>query len=307
MNYLLNKILFFTLATYLVSGLFFWLTPLYASELILSGSFSTLGINQTLQIDVYLKPEGESINAVGATLEFPSQFLEFQGVRDNGSIINFWVEQPYLSTDNSVSFAGITPGGFNAEQGLVTSLFFKTKAEGSFVVKLKDAEVLRNDGVGGVVVVDDVSLPLAISADVLDSGVIIASDINSPEPFTVHLVRDPSLFTNKWFIVFSTVDKDSGVHHYEVAERLGALVKVVANDQRLHWREATSPYVLLDQTLKSGVYVRAVDRAGNERAGTLPPQVALAWYENYRFYGILCIVIIALIIIKKLWRGIVKK
>jgi hypothetical protein len=74
------------------------------------------------------------------------------------------------------------------------------------------------------------------------------------------------VFGGLYYIVFSTVDKQSGVDHYEVFEN-GA------------WEKVVSPYKLPDQSLKSEIKVKAIDKAGNERVGdyagdVIPPSQA---------------------------------
>jgi len=39
--------------------------------------------------------------------------------------------------------------------------------------------------------------------------------------------------------------------------------------------------------LKSYIYVKAVDKSGNERIAELPPQNPLEWYENYLIWVII--------------------
>ncbi len=310
MGYLLHKnlsfftgasLVFFFVFFFVLFSVFMSVNPAHASQLLLSQSSSPLGIGQTVQVDINLKPEGEAFNAVGATLTWPAKLLEFKSIRDGGSIINFWVDAPYLSTDNSLTFSGITPGGFKAELGLVLSVIFKTKAIGSGNFKLDTIQLLRNDSAGSAIAAANRVLPITVSATASNTDSMIVSDSVEPEPFVINLARNQAVFDNQWFIVFSTQDKDSGVHHYEVAERYGALIHLGQNDTRLHWQEATSPYQLQDQSLKSGIYVRAVDRSGNERLATVAPAVPLIWYEHYQLYAILVLILILVIVAKRLW------
>ncbi len=287
LSFVLKKVTISGASIFILIALFLFPSLLYAASVSLSGSDASLPVGQTVQIDMRINTQDESVNAVGATIQFPPKLIEFESVRDGSSLINFWVEPAYLSTDNSVSFSGITPGGFTVGQGTVISLLFRTKAEGTAEFLLKDLQVLRNDGEGTLIPVSGDSLSLSISASAPDSSIAIPVDVIAPEDFSITRSRSQNIFGNKWFIVFATQDKDSGIHHYEVAERRGGLVNVNPNDTRLEWREVTSPYVLKDQSLKSGVYVRAIDRAGNDRVARLAPEVSLQWYENYQFWGIL--------------------
>jgi membrane protein YdbS with pleckstrin-like domain len=56
--------------------------------------------------------------------------------------------------------------------------------------------------------------------------------------------------------------------------------------------KSRKPYVLKDQTLKSIIRVKAVDKAGNERIVSLQPQSAikLKWYKNWNNWVIVAVV-----------------
>ena len=94
-------------------------------------------------------------------------------------------------------------------------------------------------------------------------------------------------------------DKGSGNDHYEVAEKRGEEIQTY---EKLRWKEVLSPYVLEDQELKSTLYVKAVDRAGNERIATVPPKNELSLYEKYFVWIIILVGILGLIFVGILWR-----
>ena len=98
----------------------------------------------------------------------------------------------------------------------------------------------------------------------------IQNDIISPEPFRVGVYKDPSLFEGKLFAVFSTVDKQTGVDHYEVAEVPTSDLGLDRNQWK--WVRAVSPYLIKNQTLDGALKVRAIDKAGNERIGEYQTQ-----------------------------------
>ena len=101
---------------------------------------------------------------------------------------------------------------------------------------------------------------------------IVGADTTPPDDFAITVAHDANTFDGKFFIVFSTVDKQSGVHHYEVMEddpaRLGF---VYGKSVKSEWKTVTSPYLLADQTLESRVVVRAIDNAGNIQEKILGP------------------------------------
>ena len=118
-------------------------------------------------------------------------------------------------------------------------------------------------------------------------------DRDLPEEFAPQIAADPAIFEGKWFLVFSTQDKGSGVDHYEIQETRQAEMK------NKKWVIGESPYLLKDQGLKSYIYVKAIDKSGNERIVMLPPQKPLSWYENYKNWLIIILgFVIVYVVIK---------
>jgi hypothetical protein len=102
----------------------------------------------------------------------------------------------------------------------------------------------------------------------------LAKDDIPPEPFEIKVSQDPNIFGGKYFIVFSTTDKQTGIDHYEVAEQRRTLRQTTLN-----WKRAESPYLLEDQSLKSIIKVKAVDKAGNERIAEYIPPYKITWKD----------------------------
>ena len=122
------------------------------------------------------------------------------------------------------------------------------------------------------------------------SLVEMKADTEPPEDFTPAIVNDPNVFDGKYFLVFATQDKGTGVDHYEVREG------------RWGWfREAESPYLLKQQKISRDVYVKAVDSAGNERIAVIPARVHSAWWEGYELFAILVVVILIACAYKRRW------
>jgi hypothetical protein len=90
-------------------------------------------------------------------------------------------------------------------------------------------------------------------SDWKEAGVFrVQIDQAPPESFRPLIASDPSLFSGKPFVSFSTVDKTSGISHYTV--KVGAFGKPI---------ETQSPYKLYKPLVGDVVEIKAYDRAGN--------------------------------------------
>ena len=264
----MKKILFI-----LLSIAFLFPYHLFAAEVSFDTKSQDIKVNQLFEVGVFINTDDESINAIEGKIIFPQDLLEIKKINDGNSIINFWIEKPKSATGGQIAFSGIVPGGYNDSRGLIFSITFLAKKEGGGAIEFSGVKALRNDGQG-------TEAPLTIS----NFKFLIS---NPPEEFTPQIAADPAIFDGKWFLVFATQDKGSGIDHYEVCE---GKRKCVA---------AESPYLLQNQDLDEGIVVKAVDKSGNERAVTIPAQKSRAWYKDYVIVAILIIAAIAYLIWKK--------
>ncbi len=95
-----------------------------------------------------------------------------------------------------------------------------------------------------------------------------------PEPFEIEIHQNPLIFEGKYFITFSTNDKQTGIDYYEIHEIPPIWTLKTTKPER-----AGSPYLLKDQSLKSIIKVRAVDKAGNERVAEHIPPYKITWKD----------------------------
>lgn len=270
------KILFLLSAFYLL----FSMQAAQAAQLNLYSQIQEIGISQQFQVDLFLDTENESINAIEGKIAFPQELLELKEIKDGNSIINFWIERP-KANNGEILFSGITPGGYNGANGFIFSVVFQVKTEGKGVVEIRDPKVLLNDGEG-------TSAPLKISnfnflisnqTSISQTPISKIGDTEAPEPFTPEVASDPEIFDGKYFLVFSTQDKGSGISHYEVCE--GSKRKCAI---------AESPYLLQNQKLNQKIFIKAVDKNSNERIAIVEPRHPLKWYEIWQMWSIIIII-----------------
>ncbi len=257
-----------------------------AATISLLATPARVGVGDVVRVSVLLD-SAISTNVFSGAVAYPGALLVPIAVSDGSSLVNFWVTHPEVpAKDAPIQFAGMTPGGFSGNNGILFSILFRTKVAGTANVSLGTVEILRNDGEGGR---EPTTIhPLALIIGPKSSGGYTEPvDVTPPESFTAYLGTDPQLFGGRLYTAFTAVDKGSGVDRYMVAEsRVPSFLFPLLP---LSWNETTSPYVLADQNQTSTVYIKAIDRAGNERLSIFPPRRLFTAYEMAVLLGILVV------------------
>ncbi|UZE92898.1 MAG: hypothetical protein IB617_01925 [Candidatus Nealsonbacteria bacterium] len=235
--------------------------------------------DDTFIIEARIDTEGECINTVEANLSFPLNILEAVDFSLGNSILIFWVSPPSISQETGlISFTGGIPGGYcgklpgdPGESNLLGRIIFKVKETPQALMSssgkiefLENSQVLLNDGFGTPAKLGTKGAALTVLSEKLEVSKDewqeeIKKDITSPELFEIKIHQDPAVFEGKYFIIFSTTDKQTGIDHYEIKEGKG------------DWIITQSPCLLKDQSLQSTIKVKAVDKAGNERIAEYIP------------------------------------
>jgi hypothetical protein len=236
-------------------------------------------LGDTFIVDLRIDTEEECINTVKAIISFPKDLLEAKDFSTGNSILSLWIESPKIDQkEGLISFVGGIPGGFCGplpgepeKPNLLGRIIFRVVSRDvsrslAQIAFRNDSQVLLNDGFGTPA---KLTLKKAIFTILPEKAEVpkeewqeeLTKDDIPPEPFEIKISQDPNIFGGKYFIVFSTTDKQTGIDHYEVKEG------------KRNWKRAESPYLLEDQSLKSIILVKAVDKAGNERiAEYIPPK-----------------------------------
>lgn len=261
---------------------------LKAAQLYLVGE-EKVGVNGDILLNLVLETD-QSVNAIEGEITFPNNLLQVKDIRTANSVINFWVDGPKID-GQKINFSGITPGGVWAKTAPVFSIILHSTQKGEAVIDLTNAKVLLNNGEGTPLALEVKPFKLQIIPGLISQLIPeLSDDQDPPESFQPIIGRDSNLLDGKNFIAFTAVDKNSGVAGYQVKE-----VKYRPLYYFTAWQKAGSPYLLSDQTLTSYVYVKAVDRLGNERIVKLNPQLQINWYENIWFWVIIILVILFLV------------
>lgn len=262
----------------------------------------------TFVVKIRLDTQGECINAIEANLSFDQDVLEAIDFSQGDSILTLWLESPSINQSSGlISFSGGIPAGFcgrlpgdPGDSDLLGRIIFKASEDRPIsgpnptqVEFLATSQVLLNDGLG-----TPASLSTKKAVFTIMSGVPeaykqewqeeLAKDKISPEDFEIKVNQNQAIFEDKYFIVFSAIDKQTGLDYFEVKEG------------KRDWKKTTSPYLLNDQSLSSIIKVKAVDKAGNERiAEYLPLKKPLFTPLNIALILINIVLIVSIFIVIK--------
>lgn len=265
---------------------------LFAARMMIDPPMDTYLMGDTFVIPVRVDGEGVCINTIENTIQYDATKMTAIDVGRGSSILTLWAEQPHIDKDRGViSFSGGVPGGYcgrvlgdPGQTNIVAELVFTANGDipdggASTTISLARSQIFEHDGRGTLLPTTNSNATISLirstsSRQTNEWLTLVRNDVIAPELFDVVLSQSDSVVGGKWFIVFSTVDKQSGVDHYEVLEtdpdRFGLLAWI---SKKSAWIVADSPYVLRDQKLQSKILVKAVDKNGNERIVTyIPPE-----------------------------------
>lgn len=288
----------------------------------------------TFYVPVRLDEQNECVNAVMVSIAYDPSEITVRDVATGKSILTLWTQRPTVHKDGGgkeigrVTFEGGIPGGYcgrvEGDPGLTNILAELViggvpKAEGMGVRTETHLHVepttyaFLHDGLGTRANTTYLGTTVTMEQQGGEPKNVWTDDLwndrISPEYFEITLVEGPSVGNPRHYIVFSTLDKQSGLSHYEVLEtdpdRFGFLSWAL---RKAHWVRAESPYVLRDQELQSKIMVKAVDKNGNERIATyVPPMSPLAEITQLSFVVPVLILVTFFVVLLSLFIAIRRK
>jgi len=161
-------------------------------------------------VDVKVDSEGESINAAEARISWPVGILELSRVSTEGSVFNFWVEEPLASTSlSSLGFIGGSAKGISGEALQILRLTFKTVGGGVAEVSVSDGAITAADGKGTNVLSRMQGASFRVGAEAVQPAVpvpevapvvreaIPASDLPQMPNISIPLYPDPAVWNSR--------------------------------------------------------------------------------------------------------------
>lgn len=269
-----------------------------ASSLKLIPQENPVGASDPFTIAVMLVAD-EPINAVTAELKIPEGIIP-EDINEGNSVVSLWVGTPtWDELNRTITFSGIIPGGYTGVGELIRISFSAHDeipvAQFTFNLEETVAYVQGPRAVPAKLYPEPLSLSIGPFKQNIANEV---TDTERPEKFNAFVEQSPYIYDGAWFVAFATHDKLSGIAKYQIAERPGRPTRFYNS---LSWKDAQTPYLLTDQTLKSTIYIKAIDKAGNERFAVIAPRYPLGWYDKPKLW-ITIIGIGLLVVLYILWR-----
>ncbi len=269
--------------------LFFSIKQVKGAILYIEPRTATYSPGSVFMAAVKIDTEGECLNVIEADIGFDNNKLQLVDFSIGDSFLAYWVKLPQkedlerINKEGSINFAGGIPGGYcgaipgdPGKSNVVVKLIFSvpgmtvssSQKNGAYIKPLSTSQAYLNTAFGEranlrfqegeIKISDSQKIPKNLWQEELKKDKI------PPETFAIYIQRKNDINQGKYFIVFNTTDKQSGLDHYEIKEydKNGF---IPGTKQKAEWKIAKSPYVLEDQKLRSTVLVKAVDKAWNER------------------------------------------
>ncbi len=261
----------------------FVLIPLCSQAAVLRSSIDEelLAKSSKAVVSILLDAKGENINALSAELSVISGDAEIYEINDGESIISAWIERPTIE-NNKVVFAGIIPGGFSGvydpnskdpQPGLVMKLAIKSNNSGEVILGIKNLQAYTGAGESAQITADPDIVKILFSNKTDEVPDQTRSDWTVPV-FTEFSISKLNNETRGWFVVFNAEDQESGIEYYEIQETFNK------EPDPSGWKRAENPYLLKDQHRLHTVFIKAVDRTGNQKIVRIFP-TGLSFFEQW--------------------------
>lgn len=241
--------------------LYFFILFFSLTSAVFAGSFEISGEKNTSEyrvgdeiiFEANLKTGENYYNAIKGEVFIDSKFTIKQ-IITGGSIISAWIENPSETKNNHINFSGIIAGGYKGD-GNIFKLILIPKESGELKIQTDNSLIYLNDGEGTEGGVSDyiLNIPVRELYAGEEKTFIDLKDKIPPEEFEVVLTKDKNIENGKYVLIFEATDKGSGVKTYEILEGKNL------------FKQAKSPYVLVNQKINETIYVKAIDYSGNER------------------------------------------
>lgn len=269
------------------------------STLFLSPSQLQMNTDQRREVKVFFSPSGKSVSLIEGSVEIPTEHLTLRDIIIGGSDIHYWNQFPELKL-NRIYFSASIPGGAVKQQVYLFSFFIEANEEINIVqteIKPREVHYVTYEPVGKNNLAETSSLQVIIRNEVSEDGIRSLIDEVAPYPFDIIRERYDVLGKDEYYLVFSTHDDRSGVSRYELLTSSEFLDINEALLVREDWFIVSSPHKVPRQVNSQHVYIKAIDKAGNEIVSYLPPvQKSAEQKREEQLFALSIMLVVALVI-----------
>ena len=151
-----------------------------------TGQFS---LKQEFSVNIKVDASDESINAAQAKIKFSPDILEVKSISKEGSIFNFWLQEPEFSNmDGTIEFIGGALNGVSGASLQVLKINFISKGVGTGEFLFSDAAITVADGSGTNVLSKSNGASFTIS-----SVTVAPAPISVPIQTPAQITRQPTV------------------------------------------------------------------------------------------------------------------
>ncbi|MCU0652970.1 MAG: cohesin domain-containing protein [Candidatus Pacebacteria bacterium] len=147
-------------------SLVFAAAPVLAANFAIEPINGKIEVGQAISLSLNIKNADREINAVSGVVSYPKDLLEAVNVSKAGSILNFWIKEPAISSEKGqISFEGaVVSGGFRGTSGKIATLQFIARKTGTAALYVLKPRILANDGSGTDIAVSSSETKVVVQA-----------------------------------------------------------------------------------------------------------------------------------------------
>jgi hypothetical protein len=250
-----------------VASIFLFASYVHAASVSFIAPANIVPIGTPFYLEVHLETDTDSLNVINGTVSIPDG-IRITDVETGNSLLKLWPTPPtYIPGKKQIVFVGGTPDGLPTHtDGLLFRITAIAERDGAYQFTSSSTRGYVNNGMGTILLLPPNTITVQASGTAQPNNQVSvpatpSPDLTPPVFNYVDVGRDQSLFNNEYYVTFQASDAESGIDYYEVKEGFfGSYVR------------ANRYYVLQDQTLRTPIIIRAVDKAGNAATWIVPAE-----------------------------------
>ncbi len=192
------------------SFLGFNLSQASQSSILYLDGLTEIGKDQQFSVKVLVSTD-QPLNAYSLVLNYFSEFLNFEGHNNAGSIVDVVREAPKVFESGAIKIEGASLEPFLGEQGLLVSLKFKALKLGETEIDFGDSRVYLANGKGTEVTPAHKNFKFKITNKTVDSEPVLQEKDEIPPQIKIASLDEDPISKEQRLFGFLVGDNESGV------------------------------------------------------------------------------------------------